>query len=269
MAWSYPVSSEIEPSKPVDISQFAQDILIDEPVKLEKARTQQIQDFDVVWEPIRGSSQELAITCPAHHILYCGARGPGKTITQLMRFRARVGIGYGSYWRGIIFDREFKNLGDLVAQGNRFFPKLDEGVVWHKSATDFMWVWPTGEQLLLRHVKKLEDYDGFHGWEIPFIGWNELTKNPTSELYDKFMSINRSSFSPEKHTPKRKQGNRFVCDTENEKPLPPIPLEVFSTFIFKRRHQPCRIFISNKHSFTKINPITHISLDLVFGFQFI
>lgn len=151
------------------------------------------------------------------------------TITQIMKFRSRVGIGYGSYWRGIIFDREFKNLQDMIAQSKRFFPQFEDGAIWYNGATEYKWTWPTGEELMFRHVKKLEDYDGFHGWEIPFVGWNELTKHPTPDVYDKFMSINRSSFNPEKHTPKRKEGNETVYDTGDGKPLPPIPLEVFST----------------------------------------
>ncbi len=186
-------------------------------------------DTEVVWEPLPGTSQEFAIDTRAHHTLYHGARGPGKTLTQLMRFRRRVGLGYGSYWRGVIFDRKFKDLSDLVAQSNRFFPQFEDGAVWHKSATDYKWVWPTGEELLFRHVKVLEDYNAFHGHEYAFIGWNELTKHPTSEIYDKFMSINRSSFNPEKHTPKRMINGRYTYDTPDNQPLPPIPLEVFST----------------------------------------
>lgn len=182
--------------------------------------------LDVVWQPIPGSSQELAVDTRCDHTLYHGTRGPGKTITQLMRFRRRVGIGYGSYWRGVIFDREFKNLSDLVAQSKRFFHQFDDGAKFLESASEYKWVWPTGEELLFRHVKKLSDYDGFHGHEYPFIGWNELTKHPTADLYDKLMSTNRSSFVPELHTPKNNKGE---FDTPDGKPLPPIPLEVFST----------------------------------------
>lgn len=181
---------------------------------------------EIVFAPIPGSSQELAIDTRGHHTLYTGTRGPGKTITQLMRFRRRVGIGYGSYWRGIIFDREFKNLGDLVAQSKRFFSKFKDGAKFLSSASEYKWVWPTGEELLFRHIKKLSDYDGFHGWEIPFLGHNELTKHPTSELYDKMMSINRSSFTSELHTPKLPNGKYATPDGN---PLPPIPLECFST----------------------------------------
>jgi len=189
-------------------------------------KRQQAPEPHVIWEPIPGSSQELAIDTRCQHTLYHGTRGPGKTITQLMRYRRRVGLGYGTYWRGVIFDCEFKNLSDLVAQSKRFFLQFDDGAKFHESASDFKWVWPTGEELLFRHVKKLSDYDGFHGHEYPFIGWNELTKHPTGELYDKMMSTNRSSFLPEKHTPKGREGK---YGTPDQKPLPEIPLEVFST----------------------------------------
>lgn len=181
---------------------------------------------EVVWQALEGTSQELAINCPCHHILYEGARGPGKTITQLMRFRSRVGLGYGEFWRGVIFDREFDNLAGLVAESKKWFPKFFDGAVFLESASQYKWKWPTGEELLFRHVKKISDYEGFHGHEYPFIGWNELTKQPTSALYDKFMSCNRSAFDPVKNTPKLPDG---TYDTVDGKPLPKIPLEVFST----------------------------------------
>lgn len=190
-----------------------------------------------VFKPIKGSSQDFALDSRADHTLYHGTRGPGKTITQLMKFRRYVGLGYGSHWRGVIFDREFKNLSDLLAQSQRFFPEFKDGCVFKKSASEYMWVWPTGEALLFRHAKEVSDYENFHGHQYPFIGWNELTKHPTPELYDKMMSTNRSSFVPEIHTPKliingKVQTNPDgspIYNTIDGKPLPPIPLIVFST----------------------------------------
>jgi hypothetical protein len=137
-----------------------------------------------------------------------------------------VGIGYGSFWRGIILDQEHKNLDDLVAQSLRFFPQFNDGAKFLSSASGYKWVWPTGEQLLFRHIKTVQEYNKFHGHEYPFIGWNELTKYPTSEVYDAMCSTNRSSFVSELHTPKDKDGNYLTPDG---KPLPPIPLQVFST----------------------------------------
>lgn len=183
-------------------------------------------NYEVIWEPIKGTSQELAIDSRCDHTLYHGTRGPGKTITQLMRFRRYVGMGYGSFWSGLILDKEYKNLSDMISQSKRFFGQFDDGAKFHESASEYKWVWPTGEELKFRHAKKISDYDNFHGHEYPFLGWNELSKHATSALYDKMMSTNRSSFVPEKHTPKDKDGN---YKTHDGKPLPRIPLQVFST----------------------------------------
>jgi hypothetical protein len=175
----------------------------------------------VVWEPIPGSSQELALDTRANHTLYTGSRGPGKTDTQLMRFARRVGLGYGQAWRGVIFDREYKNLDDLVNKSKKWFPRIfKDRCRFLESKGDYKWVWDTGEELLFRVIKKKSDYDNYHGHEYPFIGWNELTKYPSSELYDMMMSCNRSSWTQEKDSPKNKDGSYK---------LPPIPLETFST----------------------------------------
>lgn len=186
---------------------------------------------DLVWEPIPHSSQALALDTRCHHTLYTGARGPGKTDTQLMRFRRRVGLGYGSYWRGVIFDREYKNLDDLVSKSKRWFSRFNDGAKFLEAAKDYKWVWPTGEELLFRVAKKEGDYWNYHGQEFPYIGWNELTKYPTGKLYDDMMSTNRSSFLPEKDTPRRLNsvGKPIGYDTPDGQPLPEIPLEVFST----------------------------------------
>lgn len=194
-------------------------------------------DRQVVWQPIPGTSQELALDTRCHHTLYHGARGPGKTVTQLMRFKRRVGLGYGSFWRGVIFDREFKHLADLVAQSKRFFYAFEDGANFLSSASEYKWVWPSGEELLFRHIKKLDEYENYHGHEYPYVGWNELTKYATPDIYDKMMSVNRSSFVPSIHTPRRRimeakknaQGIYEVYDTPDEQPLAEIPLEVFST----------------------------------------
>jgi len=174
-----------------------------------------------VWEYIPESSQELALAAPCHHILYHGARGPGKTDTQLMRFRRNVGIGYGSYWRGVIFDRKYKNLDDLILKSKRWFPRFDDGAKFLESASSYKWVWPTGEELLFRAFEKPDDYWNYHGQEFPFIGWNELCKYPNLDAYETMMSCNRSSWTQEKDSPIDGETGEYL--------VPQIPLEVFST----------------------------------------
>ncbi|PZQ87304.1 MAG: terminase [Leifsonia xyli] len=174
----------------------------------------------VVWRPHKGS-QTLALSCPSDIIIYHGTRGPGKTDAQLMRFRQRVGLGYGKYWKGIIFDREYKNLDDLVTKSQRWFPEFGDGAKFLSSKSDYKWVWPTGEELLFRVAAKPEDYWSYHGHEYPFIGWNELTKYPNSLVFDAMMSCNRSSFLPSDHPQRDSEGRSYL--------LRPIPLEVFAT----------------------------------------
>lgn len=177
-------------------------------------------ELKVIWKPLPGS-QTLALSCPCHSILYEGTRGPGKTDAQLMFFRKHVGKGYGAHWRGIIFDREYKNLDDLIAKSRRWFPQFQDGARFIASRSDYKWVWPTGEELLFRQVKKKADYWNYHGQEFPFIGWNELSKYPTSELFDEMMSCNRSSFRSADFPITESDGTVTF--------LPEIPLVVFST----------------------------------------
>jgi hypothetical protein len=170
----------------------------------------------IIWQPLPGS-QALAVACPCHEILYHGTRGPGKTDAQLMAFRKHVGRGYGRFWRGIIFDREYKNLDDLVAKSKKWFTQFNDGAFFKESPKDYKWVWPTGEELLFRAGSREKDYDAYHGHEYPFIGFNELTKQSSRKFYDAMHSCNRSSFLPIEHSP------------DLLHPLPEIPLVFFST----------------------------------------
>ena len=175
----------------------------------------------IIWTPLDGS-QSLAVACPCNHILYEGTRGPGKTDAQLMFFHRFVGLGYGQFWRGVIFDREYKNLDDLIAKSKRWFRQFNDGAKFIASASSLRWVWPTGEELLFRVMKSDKNYWDHHGSEFPYIGWNELTKHPDSSLYELSMSLNRTSFSPRIHSP-------IDVATGEVVPLPDIPLVVFST----------------------------------------
>lgn len=172
--------------------------------------------YNAVVEPLKGS-QSLALSCPCNEILYEGTRGPGKTAAQLLRFRRLVGLGYGAFWKGVIFDIEYKNLGDIIAQSKKLFKKFNDGAVFLSSASELKWKWPTGEELLFRYEKNADGYWNYHGQEFPFVGHNELTKRADSEFYESMFSCMRSSFRPEDYP------------LPDGSLLPNIPLECFST----------------------------------------
>lgn len=173
-------------------------------------------NYKAVWKPLPGS-QSLSLSCPCNEILYEGTRGPGKTAAQLARFRRLVGLGYGSFWRGVIFDTEYKNLTDIITQSKRMYRLFNDGARYLASASELRWVWPTGEELLFRFGKEEGDYWDYHGQEFPFIGFNELTKQQSPEFYEMMFSCRRSSFRPENYP------------LDGGLLLKPIPLETFST----------------------------------------
>ena len=86
------------------------------------------QTADGTWRlrVLRVTGQLLAIQCTCNHIFFHGARGRGSTEAQLIAFRRYVGVGYGSHWRGVVFDREYKNLDDLVAKGKAVYDAANE-----------------------------------------------------------------------------------------------------------------------------------------------
>lgn len=207
---------------------------------------------EIAFKPLEGS-QCLALSCPANEILYEGTRGPGKTAAQLMRFRRNVGVGYGAYWKGVIFDIEYKNLGDIIAQSKKLFRKFNDGAKFLSSPSDLKWKWPTGEELLFRYEKNADGYWNYHGQEYPFVGHNELTKRPDPEFYESMFSCMRSSFVPE-HYP-----------LPNGQKLKPIPLECFSTtnpfgvghnWVKKRFIDPVPRGVVNRQELKTYNPRT-------------
>ena len=153
----------------------------------------------IKWQPIPGSTQEFAIETQADQTLFCGTRGCGKTAAQLMCFRSYVGVGYGSAWCGIIFDTEYKPLVNIINQSKKFYEGLGDGAVFHASKADQYWEWPGGEQLYFRAAKSIDDARNYLGHEYAFIGYNELSKWPNSDLYDHMMGSLRASSNKDIH----------------------------------------------------------------------
>jgi hypothetical protein len=143
-----------------------------------------------VWAPQPGS-QVLFLSCPIFECLYEGTRGPGKTDALLADFCQHVGRGFGAAWRGILFRESYPELADIVAKSKAWF------TLWFPKAkfneSDYVWTFPDGEQLLLRHMAKADDYRKYHGHAYPWIGWEELTNWATDVCFKLMMSCCRST----------------------------------------------------------------------------
>lgn len=143
-----------------------------------------------VWAPQEGS-QEAFLTCPVFEVLYEGTRGPGKTDALLMDFAQHCGQGYGAEWRGILFRQTYKQLTDLINKSQKWFREVFPEATYNKA--DHTWTWPTGEQLLLRHMRTPSDYWNYHGHAYPWIGFEELTNWNDPTCYLSMMSCSRST----------------------------------------------------------------------------
>lgn len=144
-----------------------------------------------VWQPL-GKAQMLAMNC-SHipEVLLAGARGGGKTLTLIMLFLQHVGKGYGAGWSGVIFRITHKALKDIKKQAREWIPKIYPDAQYNK--TDATWTFPEGETLTFSQFATEDDYWTWHGQELPFIGWEELTAWPDDSCYKSMFSCNRSS----------------------------------------------------------------------------
>lgn len=148
-----------------------------------------------IWAPQDGS-QKLFLGCPYREVLLEGTRGGGKTDALLMSYAQFVGEGFGAGWRGIIFRETYKQLNDVVAKSNKWFRQIFPNAKFNE--TDLTWKWPDGEVLMLSYLRTPDDYWSYHGWELPFQGFEELTNWPTSTCYEAMRSCNRSSYGDDR-----------------------------------------------------------------------
>lgn len=146
---------------------------------------------NAVWRPL-GDAQILAMTAEfVDELLMEGERGGGKTITLVMCFCQYVGRGHGMAWRGVIFRKSYKALSDIIKQSKQWIPQFYPEAVF--TANNNTWTFPDGEQLIFSQFKTVDDYWDWHGQELPFIGWEELTAWHNDECYTSMMTCNRSS----------------------------------------------------------------------------
>lgn len=152
--------------------------------------SKQITTPKIIWKPQPGA-QVKALSCPVFEMLIEGNRGGGKTDVLLMDFAQHVGKGWGESWKGIIFRETYPNLQDVIAKSQKWFRQIFPDAVYNRGK--HMWTFKTGEQLLFRHARVVDDYWSYHGHEYPWIGWEELTNWATKDLYMMMMSVCRCS----------------------------------------------------------------------------
>ena len=151
----------------------------------------------VVWSPQLGFQRRF-LTCPPEvfELLGEGNRGGGKTDTLLMDYAQHVGQGLGQAWRGIMFRQTYKQLQDLIAKSEKWFPQIfpkgsSNEATYNRG--EHYWKWKSGEVLFFRQFARESDYWNYHGHEYPFVAWEELCNWADDGGYKRMMSTCRSS----------------------------------------------------------------------------
>lgn len=147
---------------------------------------------DVVWAPQPGSIIAY-LTCPFEEVFLHGPRWTGKSDAMIWDFCRGVGRGWGAAWRGLFFRREYEDLNDIINKCQVYFPRVYGKSVTFTRSPHPVFRWNTGEEFMLRAFDTIEDYGTYHGWSIPWIGWDELPQWPTRDGYLKMKSINKST----------------------------------------------------------------------------
>jgi len=123
----------------------------------------------------------------------------------VMDYLQDVGKGYGADYRGLILREATTELEDVIAKTKKWIPLIFPTAKFNN--TKKVWTFKDGETLRLSYARTLSDYFNFHGWEISFCGFEELTSWAFPELYLKLMSINRCS------NPKVPKKYRATCNS--------------------------------------------------------
>jgi hypothetical protein len=142
---------------------------------------------EVVWQP--QPKQHALISCPVEDVLFGGARGGGKSDGLLGDWMSHADY-YGRHARGLLVRQAYKpDLEELIHRSQELFPRV--GAYWRQ--TSHSWHWPNGATLLLRAIRRREQALQYQGHSYTWIGPDELTKWPTSDVLDILWATLRSA----------------------------------------------------------------------------
>lgn len=122
-------------------------------------------------------------------VLYHGTRYVGKSDVIIAAYLKHVGKGWGKKWRGLIVRRTKDGLTDIIAKSHflisKTFPDANYNVA------EKTWTFATGETLEFNSIRNEQDYQKYHGNEIPFIAMDEATQWESDVVYKLLLTCNR------------------------------------------------------------------------------
>jgi hypothetical protein len=145
----------------------------------------------LVWAPQSGP-QEALLACPVFDVLYGGARGGGKSdglIGDWLTHAER----WGRHAKGVIFRKSFPEFTEIWARTGELLPALG----WTRNISDKSWTSPRGAKLLMRYLENDADADGYLGWGLTWVAFDEMGNWASSGPIDKLRATLRSAHGVE------------------------------------------------------------------------
>lgn len=138
---------------------------------------------------LRAQARQLRfLSCPAHEVLYGGARGGGKSWATLLDW-LRHEQQYGAKAKGILFRRTMPELEDMLSKAGEMFPSMG-GTFKAQSKT---WEFPSGARLKFRYLERDSDADRYQGHEYNWMAFEEAGNWPSPKPLDKLKACLRSA----------------------------------------------------------------------------
>jgi hypothetical protein len=145
------------------------------------------EDAPVIFKPNPGPQTEF-LSAPEREVLYGGAAGGGKSyalIADPVRYFSNKNFN------GILLRRTNDELRELIWKTQEMYPKLYKGARWSERKSQ--WTFPSGARLWLTYLDRDEDVLRYQGQAFCWIGFDELTQNPTPFAWDYMRSRLRTT----------------------------------------------------------------------------
>ena len=138
----------------------------------------------VIWEP--QPRQSLLLSCPIFEVFFGGARGGGKSDAMLGDFANHASL-HGKNAVGLIVRRKRTELMEMIERSKQIYTPLGAKF----TAQDKVWKFSNGARLTFAYLENDADADNYQGWNISYLGIEEMGTFPDPKPIFKLMATLR------------------------------------------------------------------------------
>ena len=137
----------------------------------------------IAWRPQAGpQSDACAAANFCEELFYGGAVYGGKTDFLLGDFASD--IHQGPAWTGVLFRQTAPELEDIIERSHEIFPYLGGHFLVGKNT----WRFKSGALLRFRHMESENDFQRYMGWNLSWLGFDELPNWASMRAYHNMKS---------------------------------------------------------------------------------